>query len=78
MNVMSNKKINITNEIISMTSMLMLARYAKLNRVTVNIGYNTPIADVTRRCHVTSDIVRTDWKAQLNWKRMRNPLKPLN
>ena len=75
---MSNKKINITNEIMSMTSMLMLARYAKINRVTVKIGYNTPIADATRRCHVTSNIVRTDWKAQSNWKRMRNSFKPLN
>lgn len=75
---MSNKKINITNEIISMTSMLMLARYAKLNRVTVTIGYNTPIANATRRCHVTSGIVRTDLKAQSNWKRMRKPSKPLN
>ena len=61
---MSEKKINITNEIVSTTSILMLARYIKLNKVIINIGYNTSISNTVRRCRIISDIVKTDLKVQ--------------
>jgi hypothetical protein len=77
MNNIENK-IDITNDMLSLTSMLMLARYVKLQRVTVSHGRNTPMAKTVRRCHITSDIVRDDWKAQTNWRRLRKQRKPFN
>lgn len=75
---MSEKKINITNEIVSTMSILMMVRYVKLNKVIINIGYNTPISNTMRHCRIISNIVMTDLKVQSDWKRIRNPLKPLN
>ena len=77
---MGNKenKFDITDDMLSLTSMLMLARYVKLQRVTVGQGRNTLMAKTARRCRITSDIVRDDWKAQTDWRRMRKQRKPFN